>query len=98
MREIQKIDYAKLVGFATVSDEITGSVDFRADTIGAKLGAKVGEHMGEIQKIDYAKLVGFATVSDEITGSVDFRADTIGAKLGAKVGEHVPAPVEGEDR
>jgi hypothetical protein len=43
MQNTKKIDYAKLLGFATISDEIDGGVDFRADTIGARLGAKVGE-------------------------------------------------------
>ncbi len=49
MREVQKIDYAKLLGFATVSDEIAGEVDFQDETIGAKLGAKVGgENVGPL--------------------------------------------------
>jgi hypothetical protein len=37
-----KIDYAKLLGFDGVSDQISGSVDFQDETINAKLGAKVG--------------------------------------------------------
>ena len=37
-----KIDFSKLFGFAAVSDEIGDSVDFQADVIEAKLGAKVG--------------------------------------------------------
>ena len=39
---MQKIDFSKLVGFAAVADEIGDSVDFQADVIEAKLGAKVG--------------------------------------------------------
>lgn len=37
------IDYARLLGFASVSDRLSGSVDFRDENLGAKLGAKVGE-------------------------------------------------------
>jgi hypothetical protein len=42
MHKLDRIDYAKLLGFASVSDRICGSVDFQDETIGAKLGAKVG--------------------------------------------------------
>jgi len=38
-----KIDFSKLLGFDVVSDEIADSVDFQSQTIGAKLGAKVGD-------------------------------------------------------
>jgi hypothetical protein len=37
-----KIDYAKLLGFEVVAEQIAGSVDFQDETVGAKLGAKVG--------------------------------------------------------
>lgn len=37
------IDYARLLGFASVSDRLSGSFDFRDESLGAKLGAKVGE-------------------------------------------------------
>jgi hypothetical protein len=37
-----KIDYAKLLGFDAVSDQLSGSVDFQNETIDSKLGAKVG--------------------------------------------------------
>ncbi len=37
------IDYAKLLGFASVSDQLSGRVDFRDANFGAKLGAKVGD-------------------------------------------------------
>ena len=43
MQKTDKIDYAKLLGFDVVSDQISGSVDFQDETIGAKLGAKVGD-------------------------------------------------------
>jgi hypothetical protein len=36
-----KIDFSKLFGFASVSDRITGSVDFQDEAI-STLGAKVG--------------------------------------------------------
>jgi hypothetical protein len=39
---MQKIDYAKLLGFAAVSDQLSEGVDFQDETISAKLGAKVG--------------------------------------------------------
>ena len=41
MRKTTKIDYSKLLGFDTVSDEIS-NLDFCADILSAKLGAKVG--------------------------------------------------------
>jgi hypothetical protein len=37
-----KIDYSKLFGFDTVTDELVMGVDFNNPTVGAKLGAKVG--------------------------------------------------------
>jgi hypothetical protein len=43
MRESKSIDFAKLLGFETVCDHLSGGVDFQDDTISAKLGAKVGE-------------------------------------------------------
>ncbi len=39
---MQKIDYAKLLGFATVSEQISEGVDFQDETLADKLGAKVG--------------------------------------------------------
>ena len=43
MRKATAIDYARLLGFASVSDQLSGSVDFRDENLGAKLGAKVGD-------------------------------------------------------
>ena len=37
-----QIDFAKLLGFNSVSDELPDGLDFKDDTIGARLGAKVG--------------------------------------------------------
>jgi hypothetical protein len=39
---MQKIDYAKLLGFNAVSEQLSDGVDFQDETIAAKLGAKVG--------------------------------------------------------
>jgi hypothetical protein len=39
---MQKIDFTKLLGFDAVSDDLSQGVDFQDETIGAKLGAKVG--------------------------------------------------------
>jgi hypothetical protein len=38
----EKIDFAKLLGFDGLSEQISGSVDFQDETLNAKLGAKVG--------------------------------------------------------
>jgi hypothetical protein len=88
------IDYTKVLGFDGVSDRISGSIDLQDETIGPKLGAKVGD--GEPAgarvtpaKIDYAKLLGFDGVGDQLSGGVDFQDETINAKLGAKVGVEV---------
>jgi hypothetical protein len=42
LRDIGTIDYAKLLGFEAVSDQLSGGVDFQSEIIGAKPGAKVG--------------------------------------------------------
>ena len=36
------IEFSKLLGFQTVAASVTNGVDLQDDTIGAKLGAKVG--------------------------------------------------------
>jgi hypothetical protein len=43
MSKANKIDFAKLLGFETVTCELSETVDFRDETLGAKLGAKVGD-------------------------------------------------------
>ena len=43
MEKSGEIEFAKLLGFDTVRDQISGSVDFSDETIGARLGAKVGD-------------------------------------------------------
>jgi hypothetical protein len=42
MKTANKIDYSKLLGFESVGNLISGSVDFQDDALAAKLGAKVG--------------------------------------------------------
>jgi hypothetical protein len=42
MQEPDKIDYAKLFGFDAVSDQLSDGLDFQNETVGDKLGAKVG--------------------------------------------------------
>jgi hypothetical protein len=89
MQKLEKIDYAQLLGFTSVSHWISGGVDFQDETIGAKLGAKVGAEPVPKPKIDYAKLLGFDAVSDKLSANVDFQDETLGARLGAKVGAEV---------
>jgi hypothetical protein len=43
MQNPDKLDYAKLLGFAQVSDRISASIDFQDETFSARLGAKVGK-------------------------------------------------------
>jgi hypothetical protein len=89
MNKPDKIDYARLLGFDSVRERISGRVDFQDDAIGAKLGAKVGNPEDgparQPAKIEYAKLLGFDGVG-EVSGSVDFQDETMNARLGAKVG------------
>jgi hypothetical protein len=47
MKKTDKIDYTRLLGFASVSDQISGGFDFQDETIGAKLGVKVGAEANE---------------------------------------------------
>jgi hypothetical protein len=42
MQKPDKIDYAKLLGFGAVSDQLSDGLDFQKPTVGDKLGAKVG--------------------------------------------------------
>jgi hypothetical protein len=43
MKKDAKIDFAKLLGFALMEKELVDAIDFQDDTLGAKLGAKVGD-------------------------------------------------------
>jgi hypothetical protein len=52
MKRHDDIDFSKLLGFDAVNDQISGSVDFQDETIGAKLGAKVGiEVLAEVAPV-----------------------------------------------
>jgi hypothetical protein len=42
MRKADTIDFTKLLGFETVTLELSEALDFQDETLGAKLGAKVG--------------------------------------------------------
>jgi hypothetical protein len=42
MKKTNEINYSKLLGFGSVGDLISGSVDFQDEALAAKLGAKVG--------------------------------------------------------
>jgi hypothetical protein len=37
-----KIDFAKLLGFEGISEQLSNGVDFQNETLDAKLGARVG--------------------------------------------------------
>ena len=91
---ISNIDYGKLLGFQTVSDHLTGTINFKDETLGAGLGAKVGgpEPGVPSKPIDHSKLLGFNTVSDELAAGLDFQNETIADKLGAKIGLEPVAP------
>jgi hypothetical protein len=43
MSENKKLDFTKLLGFETVSEQVVEELDFQDETISAKLGAKVGD-------------------------------------------------------
>ncbi len=43
MQKADKIDFTKLLGFETVTSEWSEALDFQDETLGAKLGAKVGD-------------------------------------------------------
>jgi hypothetical protein len=82
----QNLDLTKLLGFETLGEPVSGVVDFRDETVSAKLGAKVGEPT-VTAKLDLGRLLGFQTLGEPVSGVVDFRDETVSAKLGAKVGE-----------
>ena len=43
MQKPDTIDFAKLLGFDTVVRDLSEDLDFQNETLGAKLGAKVGD-------------------------------------------------------
>ena len=42
MKPRHDIDFSKLLGFALIADQVFTAIDLRDNTIGARLGAKVG--------------------------------------------------------
>ena len=62
MHDPTKMDYSKLLGFDTVSDELVNGIDFQNPTIGAKLGAKVG-------KTTVTKMIQRMDLPSEVTGA-----------------------------
>jgi hypothetical protein len=45
-----ELDYSKLLGFAAVSEQVAEGIDFQNETVGARLGAKVGNENQEPPK------------------------------------------------
>ena len=43
MQKPETTDFAKLLGFETITREPSETLDFQDETLGAKLGAKVGD-------------------------------------------------------
>ncbi len=72
------IHFAKLLGFDTVSDELPSGLDFKDETLGDKLGAKVGQESNPSP----AQGINF---SDETLGA------KLGAKIGGGVESMTPA-------
>jgi len=60
MRKTATLDFSKLLGFATVRGQISECFDFRDETVGARLGAKVG---GEVTNTARKLAPGSETVS-----------------------------------
>src|SRR6476660_5180450 len=93
MRDAASLDFTKLLGFAAVADKLADGINFQDETVGAKLGAKVGAEPEPTRspktesKLDFTRLLGFDAVADPISSGIDFKDETLGAKLGAKVGE-----------
>lgn len=52
MKAHDTIDYAKLLGFAMVSDLVGHEIDLQDDIVGDKLGAKIGGEAGEPARRD----------------------------------------------
>lgn len=69
MQRPDKIDFAGLLGFETVAGEFAQGLDFKDETFGDKLGAKIGppEGVHPIKGIDF---------QDETLGA------KLGAKVG----------------
>ena len=61
MAKSKHVELARLLGFETLDDHVAGPIDFQDETIGDKLGAKVGEPEPNAPagEIDHAPLLGF---------------------------------------
>lgn len=94
-RDMKTIDYRMLLGFSSVSEAVGKGVDFRDETLGSKLGAKIGQvepvapgsSNQDPATLDYRRLFGFSAMAESRTGGIDFRHEEIAAKVGAKVGD-----------
>jgi hypothetical protein len=42
MKPRREINFSKLLGFALIADHLSATIDLRNDTVGARIGAKVG--------------------------------------------------------
>ena len=85
---MKRLDWAQLLGFDAV-----GHCDFKDETVGARVGAKVGAVEAETPPqnradadVDFSRLLGFGTVAGELSEGVDLKNGTFGDKLGAKIG------------
>jgi hypothetical protein len=43
MKPRLEINFSKLFGFALIADHLSTAIDLRDDTVGARIGAKVGD-------------------------------------------------------
>ena len=48
MQNENRIDFTKLLGFDAVAEELACGIDFRNETIAARLGAKVGDKLATL--------------------------------------------------
>ena len=91
MAKQQALDLGKLLGFATVSGHASGGIDFQDETIGAKLGAKVGAEAPR-DRVEFCQRRG-VWAGGAHAGTREFQDEIMGAKLGAKVGLPEDAPI-----
>ena len=78
MQKPECIDFTKLLGFDTVSGELSTGLDLQGDTLSDKLGAKIGLP----EDLSPAKGINF---NDETLGA------KLGAKVGDGVESSTPA-------
>ena len=95
MHKADKLNFAGLFGFETVSNRLSSGLDFQDVSIGAKLGAKVGDLEVRHPPMQFSKLLGFDVVAAELSAGLNFQDEIIGDKLGAKIGpEASPGAVD----